>query len=264
MNAKKIIAIVAFAAVMLSGCATNRDNPGENIGFCALAGGAAGGAAAGAGMAGAAAPAGAVAGAIAGALICDPADEDRDGVPDEFDQCPATPEGVEVDRDGCPLDTDGDGVPDHMDDCPNTPAGIKVDDKGCPLIIPANIPEECKPYLTVTDNQMVKAAPVLFAFDSAEISGEGQMILSCIARAAKATNVPMLEVAGYTDSVGSKAYNERLSQRRAGNARAILVSEGVSEGKLDVHGYGMDDPAVSNDTSDNRALNRRVEVHPKK
>ncbi|WP_087505486.1 OmpA family protein [Neiella marina] len=264
MNAKRFISLIAFAAVMLSGCATNRDNPGENIGFCALAGGALGGAATGAGMAGAAAPAGAVAGAVAGALICDPADEDRDGVPDEFDKCPGTPEGVKVDRDGCPLDTDGDGVPDHLDECPNTPAGVKVNDKGCPLIIASNIPDECKPYLFVTDDKMVKAKPVLFAFDSAEISGEGQKILSCVARAANATNVPMLEVAGYTDSIGSKEYNVRLSQRRAGNARAVLVSEGVAESKLDVQGYGMDDPVVANDSEANRAKNRRVEIYPKK
>lgn len=59
-------------------------------------------------------------------------DSDKDGVWDENDACPDTPEGVEVDLQGCPLDGDGDGVPDYMDQCPNTPSGARVDSNGCP------------------------------------------------------------------------------------------------------------------------------------
>lgn len=62
-----------------------------------------------------------------------PKDSDGDGVVDEDDLCPGTPEGVEVDRNGCPLDADGDGVGDYMDRCPNTPRGAHVDEVGCPL-----------------------------------------------------------------------------------------------------------------------------------
>ena len=61
-----------------------------------------------------------------------PADEDGDGVPDERDLCPGTPDGVAVDGDGCPFDDDGDGVYNYMDDCPDTPAGAVVDANGCP------------------------------------------------------------------------------------------------------------------------------------
>lgn len=60
-------------------------------------------------------------------------DSDGDGVPDLQDRCPNTPNGVQVDRFGCPLDSDGDGVPDHLDECPNTPAGATVNAKGCPI-----------------------------------------------------------------------------------------------------------------------------------
>jgi OOP family OmpA-OmpF porin len=60
-------------------------------------------------------------------------DSDNDGVPDNIDQCPDTPAGVEVDAVGCPLDSDNDGVPDYLDQCPDTPAGVEVDKKGCPL-----------------------------------------------------------------------------------------------------------------------------------
>ena len=62
-----------------------------------------------------------------------PADTDRDGVPDEDDQCPDTPAGVKVYSNGCPVDTDRDGVPDHLDRCPDTPSGTAVDANGCPL-----------------------------------------------------------------------------------------------------------------------------------
>lgn len=60
-------------------------------------------------------------------------DSDGDGVPDNLDKCPNTPQGVKVDKNGCPIDSDGDGVPDYLDKCPNTPKGVKVDKDGCPL-----------------------------------------------------------------------------------------------------------------------------------
>jgi outer membrane protein OmpA-like peptidoglycan-associated protein len=58
-------------------------------------------------------------------------DEDHDGVKDDLDQCPHTPEGVKVDEFGCPLDADKDGVPDYLDKCPGTKAGMEVDKDGC-------------------------------------------------------------------------------------------------------------------------------------
>jgi len=60
-------------------------------------------------------------------------DSDNDGVSDLEDKCPETPEGIEVDKYGCPKDSDGDGVPDYMDQCHDSLTGKKVDEKGCPL-----------------------------------------------------------------------------------------------------------------------------------
>ncbi len=60
-------------------------------------------------------------------------DSDKDGVPDNIDKCPETPAGVFVDSLGCPIDTDKDGVADYLDKCPDTPEGIAVDTTGCPL-----------------------------------------------------------------------------------------------------------------------------------
>ena len=63
-------------------------------------------------------------------------DADGDGVADDYDNCPDTPEGESVDENGCAdsqKDSDGDGVTDDDDQCANTPSGALVDDKGCEL-----------------------------------------------------------------------------------------------------------------------------------
>jgi OOP family OmpA-OmpF porin len=60
-------------------------------------------------------------------------DTDEDGIPDDEDQCPNTPQdqNIIVDEFGCPVDSDGDGVPDYLDKCPNTPTAMEVDEFGC-------------------------------------------------------------------------------------------------------------------------------------
>lgn len=69
-------------------------------------------------------------------------DTDGDGVKDDKDKCPATPEGADVDEDGCPVvdeepvDTDGDGITDDKDNCPNTPPGTLVNQQGCTVVTP--------------------------------------------------------------------------------------------------------------------------------
>jgi len=59
-----------------------------------------------------------------------PGDQDKDGVTDDKDECPDTPQGVQVDEKGCPLDRDKDGIPDYQDDCPDEPGLPQF--KGCP------------------------------------------------------------------------------------------------------------------------------------
>lgn len=60
-------------------------------------------------------------------------DEDKDGVLDEKDQCPHTPDVAKVDSVGCPIDSDKDGMIDGLDKCPGTPAGAVIDTLGCPI-----------------------------------------------------------------------------------------------------------------------------------
>jgi OOP family OmpA-OmpF porin len=65
-------------------------------------------------------------------------------------------------------------------------------------------------------------------------------------------------VEGHTDSTGSDAYNQGLSQRRADSVLNYLVRKGVPAGRLTARGFGESNPVASNDTAEGRALNRRV------
>lgn len=69
-----------------------------------------------------------------------------------------------------------------------------------------------------------------------------------------------LSVEGHTDSVGTDAYNEKLSERRAQAVVDYLVSSGIDAGRLTAVGYGEGRPVASNDTAEGRAQNRRVEL----
>jgi outer membrane protein OmpA-like peptidoglycan-associated protein len=67
-----------------------------------------------------------------------------------------------------------------------------------------------------------------------------------------------LDIAGFTDNVGSAAANLRLSQKRAGNVVAQLVNKGVPRDRLTSEGYGEEDPIADNSIEHGRAQNRRV------
>jgi OOP family OmpA-OmpF porin len=71
-----------------------------------------------------------------------------------------------------------------------------------------------------------------------------------------------LEIGGHTDSTGSAAFNEKLSQRRAQAVMDYLVKHGIDASRLSAHGYGSSMPAASNSTAAGRAKNRRVELKP--
>ena len=70
-----------------------------------------------------------------------------------------------------------------------------------------------------------------------------------------------MSVGGHTDSVGTDAYNQTLSERRAASVKDYLVGQGVDGSRLSTAGYGESNPIASNDTADGRALNRRVELN---
>lgn len=169
-------------------------------------------------------------------------DSDGDGVPDDQDACAGTPVGAKVDARGCELDSDGDGVVDSKDKCPATAAGIKVDTKGC------EIPE------------VVVLHGVNFVSGSDKLLPESLAILDEVAASLLKHPNMVVEVAGYTDSTGSKAFNERLSYKRAKSVRSYLITKGVAPENLVAKGYGPANPVASNSTAQGRAENRRVEM----
>lgn len=69
-----------------------------------------------------------------------------------------------------------------------------------------------------------------------------------------------LNLVGHTDSTGSSAYNQRLSERRASSIQGYLGARGVIPQRMTVYGMGEDQPRASNTTSAGRQLNRRVEI----
>ena len=73
-------------------------------------------------------------------------------------------------------------------------------------------------------------------------------------------NQTYIDVYGHTDSMGSDAYNQSLSERRAQAVADYLASHGVVAARLGTRGYGETQPIASNDTEEGRAANRRVEI----
>jgi OOP family OmpA-OmpF porin len=99
-----------------------------------------------------------------------------------------------------------------------------------------------------------------FDFNKATLKPEGMAKLDQAA-AIMAGNADLtVGVEGHTDSVGSDAYNQKLSERRAQAAVDYLVSKGVDAARLQPTGYGESKPVASNDTAEGRAQNRRVDL----
>jgi len=172
-------------------------------------------------------------------------DSDGDGVPDSKDECPNTPEGVEVDEVGCPLDSDGDGVPDYLDKCPGTPAGAKVDANGCEIM----------------GNVSINVTTDHFDFDSAQLKPAMMAALDDVAaKVAASAGNETLEIVGHTDSTGTESYNQGLSERRAQAATDYLASQGIDPSMMIVKGMGERSPVADNGTRDGRAMNRRVDI----
>ncbi|VVN89744.1 OmpA family protein [Pseudomonas fluorescens] len=155
-------------------------------------------------------------------------------------------------------DEDGDGVPDSRDKCPGTPPGVRVDADGCPPPVPAPVVEEA----VVVKEEVIVIRDVHFQFDKATLTPSDKEVLNTIAtRLKQEASTAQLTVTGHTDSVGSDAYNQKLSDRRAHSVVEYLISQGVPRSSfVSVAGAGESQPVADNKTADGRALNRRTEI----
>ena len=121
---------------------------------------------------------------------------------------------------------------------------------------PKPAPEKPKPVA----EKVTFAADVLFDFDKAVVKPEGKSKLDDIANKVKGVNLEVVIAIGHADSVGSDAYNQRLSVRRAESVKAYLVSKGIEANRVYTEGKGEKQPVADNKTADGRAKNRRVEI----
>ena len=117
-------------------------------------------------------------------------------------------------------------------------------------------PEKPKPVA----EKVTFAADVLFDFDKAVIKPEGKSKLDDISNKVRGINLEVVIGIGHADSVGSDAYNQRLSVRRAESVKAYLVSKGLEANRVYTEGKGEKQPVADNKTRDGRAKNRRVEI----
>ena len=176
-------------------------------------------------------------------------DSDADGVADKDDKCPN--EAGAMENDGCPwADSDNDGVLDKDDACPDE-AG-DADNNGCPAD-----PKEIMDMLA--DENSV----IYFKVDSADISGDAASLVNTLSELMK--KYPNVEVVvnGHASSDGSRAYNQKLSEKRANAVKAALVAGGIDGTRISTQGFGEDQPVQSNKTLKGREANRRVNFERK-
>ncbi len=104
------------------------------------------------------------------------------------------------------------------------------------------------------------AAEALFDFDKSVVKSEGAAALDDLLAKLAGMNTEVMVTVGHTDSVGSDAYNQRLSLRRAEAVKAYIVSKGVDASRVYTEGKGESQPIADNKTAEGRAKNRRVTV----
>ncbi len=124
-----------------------------------------------------------------------------------------------------------------------------------PAPAPAPAPE-VKPVV----EKVTLAAETNFDFDKAVLKPEGKARLDDLVDKLKAVNLEVIIAVGHTDSIGTKAYNEKLSVRRADAVKAYLVSKGIEANRIQTEGKGETQPIADNKTKEGRAKNRRVEI----
>ena len=228
---------VVLLGSLLSGCATHSDGTAplnqRTWPICSLVGGLVGGGLGALQSTGWAAG-GAALGLLTGGLVCyaQDGDEDDDGVFDRRDRCPDTPANTPVEHHGCPL--------------PQYPASVKPVETP---VVPAEV-------ITLSD-----AGNVLFDFDKSDLKPAAREKLDGLMDKLRNADVVSIKVIGHTDSQGTEAYNQALSERRASSVAAYLLQQGLAPSKLTSEGRGESQPLADNDTEEGRAENRRVELH---
>ena len=178
---------------------------------------------------------------------CPIKDTDGDSLIDKEDNCPLMAGPVE--NSGCPWpDTDGDGVTDNLDDCLTTPGTLE--NNGCPKLT-EEVQKELNEY----------AKTILFDPGKDSFVESSYTVLNDIIKILNEYPNSKFTVEGHTDSIGSYASNQVLSDKRAKAVMNFLVENGVDASRLTALGYGETKPIATNMYKHGRKLNRRVEIN---
>ena len=104
------------------------------------------------------------------------------------------------------------------------------------------------------------AADTFFDFDKYAIKPEGKAKLDDLVEKTKGIALEVIIAVGHTDNIGTVAYNQALSERRANAVKDYLVSKGIEKNRVYTEGKGLKNPIASNSTAEGRAKNRRTEI----
>lgn len=158
-------------------------------------------------------------------------------------------------------DSDGDGVPDDQDRCPDTPQGTKVDAEGCPVKpCKEQDPAQSIDLSTCAAGDKLVLRGVNFEFDQSRLTLDAKTILDGVVTALTAAPNVNVEIGGHTDNSGGDEYNQHLSEARAKAVQDYLIERGVAPTRLSAAGYGESQPVADNASEQGRELNRRVEL----
>ncbi|WP_396192466.1 OmpA family protein [Flavobacterium sp.] len=173
-------------------------------------------------------------------------DADGDGIADKDDKCPSVKGPKE--NGGCPWpDRDGDKVLDKDDKCPDV-AGT-VANQGCPEVSDEAI-KKLNDY----------AKTILFDSGKSSFQKQTYPVLEAITAILKEYPNSKFSIEGHTDSDGSDASNQTLSENRAAAVKDYLIEKGIASSRLSSVGFGEKNPIDSNKTKAGKANNRRTEV----
>lgn len=112
----------------------------------------------------------------------------------------------------------------------------------------------------VAATKVTYAADAFFDFDKSVLKPAGKAKLDDLIGKVKDINLEVIIAVGHTDSVGSDAYNQKLSIKRSEAVKAYLVSKGIEKNRVYTEGKGEKQPVADNKTTDGRSKNRRVEI----
>ena len=124
-----------------------------------------------------------------------------------------------------------------------------------PMAKPAPAPA-AKPPAPPAATKVTYAADAFFDFDKSVLKPEGKAKLDDLVGKVKGINLEVIIAVGHTDSVGSDAYNQKLSVRRAESVKAYLVSKGIEQNRVYTEGKGEKQPIASNATAEGREIGR--------